>query len=216
MISALVPAKALDQAKGRLAGMLDEEQRRRLALAMLEDVVSSLQEVAALASVIVVSPDRTVLDHATRLNATALAEPHSVRGINQALAHALASLDAGSEAVLAVLADVPAVTSSDITSVIEAGPERGVVICPSSARGTSALFLRPPDVIPFRFGQQSFQAHKREAAARRIEARIVRLESLEHDIDEPEDLAWLMDRPGDSATHRLLREILPANPPVRA
>ena len=43
MIRALVPAKALGEAKGRLASVLSEIERRKLALAMLEDVVRTLK-----------------------------------------------------------------------------------------------------------------------------------------------------------------------------
>ena len=48
MITAIVPAKALDQAKGRLAAILSEAERRELALAMLEDVVRALQSAPAI------------------------------------------------------------------------------------------------------------------------------------------------------------------------
>jgi len=210
MITALVPAKALDQAKGRLAALLSEGERRRLALAMLEDVVRALRGVAAIDAVHVVSPDAEVLERATELGAAPVGEPVSVRGINQALVHALSTIQPRPDAVLVVLADVPAVTAPDIASVIAEGPARGVVICPSSAKGTSALLLIPPEIIPFRFGELSFQAHKRQAAALKIESRVLRIESLERDIDEPDDLRWLMARGGDTATHRLLAEIMPA------
>jgi 2-phospho-L-lactate guanylyltransferase len=202
-----VPAKALDQAKQRLAAMLSEEERRALALAMLEDVVRALQSVQAIDSVNVVSPDAEVLERAAELGATSIAEPASVRGINQALAHALSTLEPGPDAVLAVLADVPAAAPSDFASILDEAPLRGVVIVPSSAKGTSALFLRPPGVIPFRFGELSFQMHKREAAARRIEARVLHIERLEHDIDEPDDLRRLLERPAETATHRLLAQL---------
>jgi len=207
VIAALVPAKALDQAKGRLAALLDEDERRALALAMLEDVVRALQSVAGIDSVNVISPDAEVLRRAEELGATAILEPATVRGINQALAHGMDAIEPSPDALLVVLADVPAVVPSDVASMLEGAPERGVVIAPSSARGTSALLLRPPDVIPFRFGELSFQMHKREAAARRIEARVLHLEALEHDIDEPDDLRWLLERPAETSTHRLLAEI---------
>ena len=42
MITALVPAKALDQAKGRLAELLTEHERRSLSLVMLEDVLRAV------------------------------------------------------------------------------------------------------------------------------------------------------------------------------
>jgi 2-phospho-L-lactate guanylyltransferase len=215
VIAALVPAKALDQAKQRLAAMLSEAERRALALAMLEDVVRALQSVQAIDSVNVVSPDAEVLERAAELGAATIAEPASVRGINQALGHALSTLEPpgragvrpGPDAVLAVLADVPAAAPSDFASILDEAPERGVVIVPSSAKGTSALFLRPPGVIPFRFGELSFQMHKREAAARRIEARVLHIERLEHDIDEPDDLRRLLEQPAETATHRLLAQL---------
>jgi 2-phospho-L-lactate guanylyltransferase len=212
VIAAIVPAKALDRAKGRLAELLNEDERRRLALAMLEDVVNALMGVEVIDSILVVSPDREVLERARELGAGALEEPDSVRGINQALAHASASFDPAPDGLLALLADVPAVTSAEIRSVIAGAPDRGAAICPSRARGTSALFLRPPGVIPFRFGELSFQAHKRQAAALRIPTKVIHIESLERDIDEPDDLRWLIDRGGDTATHRLLAEIMPARP----
>src|SRR3990172_8229880 len=115
MIAALVPAKALDQAKGRLAAALSEDERRLLALAMLEDVLRSLQAIPRIGLTAVVSPDDAVLSlptHlppqpippppppaapppslATALGAEPIAEPPAVRGINQALSHARELLD---------------------------------------------------------------------------------------------------------------------------
>ena len=208
MIAALVPAKALDRAKGRLAALLTEDERRKLALAMLEDVVKALQAVPEIDSVAVISPDAEVMDAARALAAEAIEEPPSVRGLNQALAHGLSVMSSRPDALLVVLADVPAVKPADVKEVLDAlPPDRGVVIAPSSAKGTSALALRPADVIPFRFGEQSFQDHKREAAARKIEHTIVRNDALANDIDEPADLKRLLEHPAETATHRLLARL---------
>src|SRR6266700_3813388 len=54
-IWAVVPAKDLAQAKQRLAGVLTPEERQGLAQAMLEDVLSALSGVPALAGLIVVT-----------------------------------------------------------------------------------------------------------------------------------------------------------------
>jgi 2-phospho-L-lactate guanylyltransferase len=207
MITALVPAKALDQAKGRLAALLHDEERRELALAMLDDVLRALQAVPGIDSMHVVSPDQGVLDRAKDLGAGWVAEPPSVRGINQALTYALEKVAPTPDAVLVLLADIPGASPSDISSIIGAAPPRGIVICPSNTKGTGALFLRPPGVIPFRFGDLSFQSHRREAAARRIDARVLHLESLAGDVDEPDDLRRLIEQPAETATHRLLARL---------
>ena len=207
MIAALIPAKSLDEAKGRLAGLLGEDERRRLALAMLEDIVHTLQAVPRVDSISIVSPDAEVLGKTKELGATPIEEPSSVRGINQALAHAAEAIS-GADTLLVVLADVPAVTPDEIDAVIDAIPSgKGLVICPSAAKGTSALALRPPGTIHFRFGRNSFSDHKREALANGLSMKVVRFDSMSNDIDEPDNLRELLAHPADTATHRLLAQI---------
>lgn len=207
MIGALVPAKALVEAKGRLAGALSEAERRELALAMLEDVLAALKAVPAIDTIAVVSPDDDVLTLAESLGATTVVEPPNVRGINQALSLAFNVMSPISEVLLVVLADVPEITPADVQAALDVLPERGVVICPSYDKGTSLLAMRPPGVIPFRFGPQSFALHKREAAARSIPAEVLRIERLARDIDTPDDLRGLASRPAETATHRLLARL---------
>ena len=207
MIRALVPAKALGEAKGRLASVLSEIERRKLALAMLEDVVRALKAVPAIESVSVVSPDAEVLGLAAQLDAHPVAESANVRGLNRALARALSAMSPKPDALLIVLGDVPEATPGDIETLLAALPERGIALCPSADKGTSALALRPPDVIGFRFGEGSFLRHRREAKAIGVAAKVAQIESLSHDVDSPEDLRGLLSRPGETATHQLLAEL---------
>jgi len=208
VIAAIVPVKALDQAKGRLATMLSQEERRRLSLAMLEDVLSAVQAVPRIDRVTVVSPDPVVLGRVRELGAEALDEPARCRGVNQALTHASnAAADGGADAVAVVAADLPSVLSTEIEAVVDALPDRGIVVVPTDDRGTGAIALRPPGVVPFRFGLKSSVFHKREAVARRLTARVLHLSSLARDVDEPDDLADLLAHPAETATHRLLAEL---------
>lgn len=208
MRAALVPAKSLDLAKGRLASLLSEEERRSLALAMLEDVIDALRGARQLDLVAVVSPDAEVLAKARDLGAAAIPEPPSVRGINQALQYATATLEKqGLDTLLVVLADVPSLTPANVEAILAAlPPQRGAVICPAARKGTSALATRPPGVIPFRFGPDSFTLHRREAAARGIDMRVLRIQSLANDIDEPSDLLAFSSQPEGKATHRWLED----------
>ncbi len=208
MIAALIPAKSLDEAKGRLAGLLSDDERRQLALAMLEDIVRALQAVQRIDSISIVSPDTEVLAKTEELGGNAIEEPPTVRGINQALSHGAETISDDVETLLVVLADVPAVTPAEIDSIIDAIPSaNGLVICPSAAKGTSALALRPPGTIPFRFGPNSFSAHRREALASGLTTKVVRFDSLSNDIDEPDNLSELLAHPAETATHRLLAQM---------
>ncbi len=205
MIAALVPVKGLDEAKGRLADLLAQDERRRLALVMLEDVLRALQAVPRIDHAAVVSPDSAVLDRARELDAEPIAEPPLSRGVNQALTHASAALvDRGADALLVIAADIPTALPAEIEALLEALPAQGIAVAPTDDRGTGALALRPPGVIPFRYGRRSSVLHKREAVARGLPARVLHLASLARDVDEPDDLAELLTRPAETATHRLL------------
>jgi len=208
MIAAVVPVKRLDEAKGRLSALLAPDERRRLALAMLEDVLRALQAVPRVDLVAVVSPDAGALDRASALGAEPLLERPLVRGVNQALAQAAAALaDQGASALLVLAADIPTALPADIEALLDALPSRGIAICPTEDRGTGALALRPPDVIPLRYGRHSSVFHKREAVARGLPARVLHAASLARDVDEPSDLSELLGRPAETATHRLLAEL---------
>ena len=209
MITTLVPAKALDQAKGRLAELLTEHERRSLSLVMLADVLKAVNGARGVERTFVVSPDQDILRDAERLGADPISQPVSLSGINEALKHALRVISLEEPtALLVLLADVPAVTSDEIESVLSALPrDLGAVICPSRAEGTSALALRPPDVIDFRFGPSSFAQHEQEASARGVPLQVVRFDSLLNDVDEPDDLRYLLSHAAETATHRLLAEM---------
>lgn len=209
MTAALVPAKALDQAKGRLAEILSEHERRSLSLVMLADVLRALNAAPGIERTFVVSPDQDILRDAERHGADPISQPASLSGINEALKHAwrVIALEEPT-ALFVLLADVPAVTPDEIEALLAALPrDLGAVIAPSRAEGTSALAIRPPDAIDFRFGPNSAAQHEQEASARGVPLTTVRIESLLYDVDEPEDLNYHISHPTDTATHRLLAEM---------
>lgn len=208
MIVALVPVKRLDEAKGRLASLLEPEERRRLALAMLADVLAALGSVSRIDRAAVVSADDAALARARELGADPLPEPPLCRGVNQALTHASAVLRRrGAEALLVLAADIPSALPDDLDALLDALPEQGIALAPTEDRGTAALTLRPPGVVPFRYGRHSSVLHRREAVARSLPARLLRLPSLSRDVDQPDDLANLLAHPAETATHNLLADI---------
>ena len=64
--------------------------------------------------------------------------------------------------------------------------------------GTNALLLAPPDAMQPGFGPGSFVRHLAQAVARRLDAQVLQLPRVAIDIDQPHDLARLLQSKGGS------------------
>jgi 2-phospho-L-lactate guanylyltransferase len=213
MIAALVPVKALRHSKSRLRPVLSDDHRQALVLAMLEDVLRLLAAVPAIATTAVVSPDADVLAFARQHGAQPIQEPPRTRGLNAALTFASQVLcEQGASGLLVLPVDVPLATTADIETIlngIDTNPS--IVLCPSRSGGTNALALRPPGLIPFRFGHRSSATHQREARARGLTLTLLPLPRLAFDIDRPQDLAAVLAEPNATKSREVLAS-LPLDP----
>jgi 2-phospho-L-lactate/phosphoenolpyruvate guanylyltransferase len=189
--------KALGQAKRRLAHLLPDAIRRRLVLAMLEDVLGAVAQVEAIDALLVVTPDAHVADLAQAHGATILPEPGAAE-LNAAIDSALAyARSRGLPQALILPADVPLATSAELGALIASrGAQPGVTLAPShDSNGTNGLLLAPPDAIAPSYGPGSYLQHLSQAMARRVDINVVHLAGLARDIDEPTDLAALLAQP---------------------
>ena len=71
-IAAIIPVGTLEAAKSRLGGALDAEEREDLAERFLARTLGAALAVDRLADVLVVSPDREVLQRAAEMGARIL------------------------------------------------------------------------------------------------------------------------------------------------
>ena len=205
-VHAVVPVKDLGNAKQRLAGVLGQPERTALFRAMLEDVLEALAGAASIARIVLVTRDAQAMAMARRYDAECLVEPEN-RGHTAAVELAAGTLAArGAESLLQVPGDIPGVTSGEIEAVIAAhAPAPAVTIAPSrDHRGSNAVLCSPPDVFPFRFGDDSFHPHLAAARAMGIEPTVVERTGIGLDIDTPDDLEAFLASPSDTRAYRLL------------
>jgi 2-phospho-L-lactate guanylyltransferase len=206
MNTVLVPVRSLVGAKKRLAHRLTVEEREKLALAMLADMIGALTAASAVARVVVVSSDELLLEHAVV----------APSGLNRAVAAAARKLEAeGVRRLLTIPGDVPLLTSADVNRVFAAcTPERPVVLVPSATgTGTNGLLTAPPTVIEPCFEGSSLAAHQSACSRVGIEATILRCGSFELDIDTPDDLAQLAASNADTRAVRLAAAAKAEQPP---
>jgi 2-phospho-L-lactate guanylyltransferase len=203
-----IPVKDLVNAKQRLVPALSPVERRALARAMLEDVLEAAVA-ARVGDVVVVTTDPAVQALARSAGAQTLPESAN-RGHTAAVAFAQdEAVSRGVARFLTLPGDVPCVTAEEIVTVcgtLEAAP--GVVFVPSrSGRGTNAVLLAPPGLLPLTFGEPSFENHLRAARAAGLAPRVLELPGIGLDVDGPEDLPVLLARGAATRSGRLLRAL---------
>jgi len=203
MTAALVPVKHLAAGKSRLASVLGRPSAERLALAMLEDVVSALRAVPRLDPVAVVTPDLEVARAAQRAGALALVR--SDPGLNESLDAAGRDLAAnGDGSLLVVLGDVAGVLAKDVETLLDALPDTpGAVLAAARDGGTAALLRAPWNAIPSCFGPDSGARHCAEAARLGVPLTELALPSLRIDLDSESDLKDFLAEPGGGERTRL-------------
>ena len=193
-IWAVVPVKEFGDAKQRLAPVLAPGQRRRLAAAMLEDVLAVLAPVSGLAGIVVVTREPAAREPAERFGARVVGE-HAREGQTAAVTAAAAMLAReGAGGMLAVPGDIPLIDAAEIAAVLAAHrPAPAFTIVPAhDERGSNAVLCSPPDAVPLAFGNDSFPPHLAASRAHGIEPTVLRLPGIGLDIDNPADLAHLM------------------------
>lgn len=201
-IWAVVPIKELDGAKQRLAPLLTPAQRRALIEVMMAEVLEAVVTVPGLAGAIVVTLDPQATALAQRLGARVLTDgardghTGSVNAGLQLLARE------GRGGMLTLPADIPAVTSQEISLVLGAHlPGRAFTISPAHDHmGSNTVICSPANAVPLRFGDNSYYPHLEAAQRCGIEPTVMHQPGIAMDIDHPADLAAFLALPSSSGT----------------
>jgi 2-phospho-L-lactate guanylyltransferase len=201
-IVAIIPIGSLENAKSRLGGTLDAEERHDLIDTMIYRTVRAALATPGIAETLVVSPDREALEQATFLGARTMRQ--SGQGLNAGLREAREdAIAGGADAVMIVPIDLPLVSPDALEQLIAplgvVGERPLVVLAPDRhGRGTNGLLLAPPDAIELAFGGDSRAAHA--ACAQAAGARYVELDGpLSLDIDTPDDLLLVEELADEAA-----------------
>jgi 2-phospho-L-lactate guanylyltransferase len=175
----LIPVKAFDQAKARLAAVLDRTARAALARELADRVIDAARPLP----VAVVCDDGAVAAWARSRDAEVVWRPG--RGLNGAVEDGVAHLGgSGFDRVVVSHADLPLVESFD---EVLSGSE--IVLAPDRHEDGTNVAVVPPQVgFRFRYGPGSFALHQAEAARLDLGPTIVRSDRLSWDVDTPDDL----------------------------
>ena len=192
----VLPVKNFENAKTRLAPTLTPEQRRALFRLMVEDVLAAMCA-SDLEGVLVLSNEPEAAALAATYGARVEGEPENL-GQSEAVMRAMQILEAeGMAAALQLPGDIPGVSAAEINRLIHAHEARGAramtIVQGHDSKGSNALAVSPPTLMPFHFGHDSFSPHLAEARAAGVEPVVLdALPGIALDVDTGEDLAKLL------------------------
>lgn len=186
----LIPVKRFDHAKRRLAGLLDQSQRVRLARWLADRVVTAARPLPTF----VACDDEAVAAWADEAGAEVLWSPGL--GLNGAVEASRSTISGkGFDQLVIAHSDLP--LAADLGHLATAGT---ITLVPDRAGdGTNVLVLPVGAPVAPSYGPGSFRSHLAAALAAagyRVEVR--RDDRLAIDIDRPDDLL-----------HPILRPVLP-------
>ena len=203
----LVPVKNLSAAKQRLAAVLDQPSRTKLAQAMLHDVLTTLHGWKNRPQVAVVTGDPYAVTLATEYGFDIIADPDNPGETGAIEMATRVCMDRGVDSTLIIPADIPLIQAWELEEIVKNAPAAGSVLVPAAdGRGTNAAFRRPADLFRLRFGNDSFKPHYAAAQATGKPCIVLNLPGIAVDVDNPEDLEQLVSLPGETRAQRLARE----------
>lgn len=193
----VIPFK-LEGAKSRLSSILSPEERRLLALAMLQDVIDVVTRHSY--ATILSSPDLDIVEVGRDVEIF-----ESDLGLNDALndfvqVHAKRRWPTD---ILIIMADLALLTERDVIGILDC--QGDVVLCPGRGGGTNMILIRDRR---FRTCYQGLSFPKHLAFARKLGLDVSIFESFRAgcDIDEPDDLAEVMLHKQQGQTFDLLEK----------
>lgn len=201
-IKVVIPFK-LDCAKSRLSSVLSSEERAKLALAMLEDVidaVSGFGEVAILMKDPI--PDGAPFDRLKSRGFDLLECPQELDPALNSMIEAEVRKGWPSDLLIA-MADLPLMRPSDVEGLVRTPGD--VVIVPGRGGGTNLILIRDPRFRVSYYGL-SFLKHVRKAEELGLFAGVYESFRCGSDVDEDPDLVEVLIH-GRARTAELLKSL---------
>lgn len=195
---ALLPLKQFAAAKQRLSGLLSAAERAQLFQAMVEDVLTVLTAHADIERVVICSRDHSAVWLARYYEIEFLDEAALQCGdLNSAVNGAVRWFQKQQcNDFFVVHGDLPMLSARDVSEFLFAhcGGEGGAVTIAPDRRhlGTNLLAWRSLPSFSAHYGVDSLQRHCRQARALGVQPILRDLPGACCDIDEPEDLALLL------------------------
>ncbi|MGQ0638661.1 MAG: 2-phospho-L-lactate guanylyltransferase [Nitrososphaerota archaeon] len=190
--AAIVPVKTFSKAKTRLN--LSSEKTEDLCKVMLNEVLHAISQSEQIEKIAIVSKDESAFKIGKKFSAIEIHDEKEL-GVNNAVSLAdRYFLDKDFNATIVFPQDIPLIQPEDIRTLLDFHlmPRSALVVPSRKFDGTNALLRAPVNLMETHYDEDSYKIHLTTAESKTALTALVLIRRIMLDIDEPEDLHYIL------------------------
>jgi 2-phospho-L-lactate guanylyltransferase len=207
-IAAIIPVKTFSIAKTRLE--LSLQQKEDLCKIMLEEILHILSISPQIEKIIIVTKEEKAIELGKKYNAVIILD-NDEKNVNSAVDLAdKYLLENQFHASIILPQDIPCIKTQDIDFMLnyKIPPNFAIVVPSRRFDGTNALVRMPIDLMKTHYDEDSYKIHMNTAKEHTRNVTLVFVKRIMLDIDNMEDLKYLLEQNEKPELVEKIRNIL--------
>jgi len=210
-IAAIIPVKTFSKAKTRLD--LSVQQVEELCKIMLEEILYILSISPHIEKTIMVTREEKAIEIGKKYNTITIIDEKE-ESVNSAVALAdKYLLENNFHASIVFPQDIPFIKTQDIDFMLnyKTHPNFAIIVPSRRFDGTNALARMPVDLMETHYDEDSYKIHMNTAKEHTLNVAMVFVKRIMWDIDNVDDLKFLLEQNEKPEISEKIRKILETN-----
>ena len=210
-IAAIIPVKTFSKAKTRLD--LSVQQVEELCKVMLEEILYTLSISPHIEKTIMVTREEKAIEIGKKYNTITIIDEKE-ESVNSAVALAdKYLLENDFHASIVFPQDIPFIKTQDIDFMLnyKTHPNFAIIVPSRRFDGTNALARMPVDLMETHYDEDSYKIHMNTAKEHTLNVAMVFVKRIMWDIDNVDDLKFLLEQNEKPEISEKIRKILETN-----
>ena len=210
-IAAIIPVKTFSKAKTRLD--LSPQQVEELCKVMLEEILQTLSISPQIEKIILVTKEEKAIEIGKKFNTIVIIDEKE-ESVNNAVSLAdKYLLENNFDVSIVFPQDIPFIKTQDIDFMLnyKMHPNFAIIVPSRRFDGTNALVRMPVDLMKTHYDEDSYKIHMNTAKNHTLNVAMVFVKRIMWDVDNMEDLKFLLEQNEKPEISEKIRKILESN-----
>ena len=210
-IAAIIPVKTFSKAKTRLD--LSPQQVEELCKVMLEEILQTLSISPQIEKIVMVTKEKKAIEIGKKFN-TIIIIDEKEESVNNAVSLAdKYLLENNFDVSIVFPQDIPFIKTQDIDFMLnyKMHPNFAIIVPSRRFDGTNALVRMPVDLMKTHYDEDSYKIHMNTAKNHTLNVAMVFVKRIMWDVDNAEDLKFLLEQNEKPAISEKIKKILESN-----